>query len=209
MNTDYLIDQLSADAAPVRPLSLPLVRLALVATALGTILLTLAFWGPRPQLLTGTADAVTLLLAALLGLLAIAAGLAATRLARPAVGGVPGGGLWLFGAILLFPAIALVQQLLGHDEGAQSFLGIYCLASGLGMSLFTAAFLTLHLRRGAPVLPERAGLLAGIASGAVGALAITLECGGSTFAHLALWHVAIVAAWALVGRTLLARLIRW
>ncbi|MCJ8190302.1 NrsF family protein [Sphingomicrobium aestuariivivum] len=209
MRTEDLLDRLSHEAAPVRPVSIGRARLGLALVALATVALVLALWSPRPQLMDGSADAMTLVLAALFALLAGAAGVTATRLARPAVGAAPGGGLWVFAAILVFPAIALVQQMLGHGDTDQVALGMSCLATGTAMSLFTALFLTLHLRRGAPVLPQRAGLVAGLSAGAVGALAITLECDGTTFAHLAFWHVAILAAWAAIGRFGIARLIRW
>ena len=207
--TDLFIDQLADTAKPVRPVRERHGRVAGLLAAAGTVAFVLGYYGVRPQLATGTVDAVTLVLIALFGLLAVAAGITAVRMAQPAVGSPPSGAPWLLGAVMIFPAIAVVEALIGHGESSQAFLGTTCLKLGSIASLLTAAVLVLHLRRGAPVLPEQAGLYAGVSAGAVGAMAFTLECGGSTFAHLSFWHVGIVAIWAVIGRTILPRLVRW
>ncbi|MCJ7421959.1 NrsF family protein [Sphingomicrobium astaxanthinifaciens] len=206
---DMMIDDLAAELAPQPAVRERDGRRAALAAALVTIALVIGLLGLRPQLVNGVADALVLVTTALFALLALAAGLSAIRMAQPAVGAPRGGALWLFVAMLLFPAIALVEHLVGRPADAQAQIGLMCLLNGVGASLFTAAVIVRHLRRGAPVLPEAAGLCTGLAAGAVGAVAITLECGGSSFAHLAFFHVGIVAAWALIGRLVLARLVRW
>ncbi len=84
-----------------------------------------------------------------------------------------------------------------------------CLQWGVLASFVSLGVLGWRLRKGAPVLPERAGLMAGIASGAVGSVAITLECNNSELLHLAIAHVGIVAIAATIGRFALPRIIRW
>lgn len=205
-----LIDTLSDDLVPVRPLSLTRGRAIALAAALVTVLGTLASFGLRPDLAAGRPTPIVLLLAGLFALTAVAAGWGATRLARPAVGSTnQTGAFWLAGAILLFPTVALLEIAMGHGARIDTAFGLRCLQWGMTLSVLSAAALTLFLRRGAPVLPDKAGLLAGLAAGSVGALANTLECPGTSLDHLAFWHVATVALWAAIGRWGLARLLRW
>ncbi|MCM8557226.1 NrsF family protein [Sphingomicrobium sediminis] len=209
MNTDNLIDQLADDAGPVRALTPREGQLLLAGAAALTLTIVIGIAGLRPQLTNGTADAISLVVTALFGLLSVAAGLSAVRLAQPQVGGAQGGAAWVFAAMLLFPAISVIEHGIGSPDSSLPELGMLCLGYGAAASLITAVALTAFLRKGAPVLPEKAGFMVGLAAGSVGAFAITLECGGSSFAHLAFWHVGIVAFWALVGRFGLAHLLRW
>lgn len=205
-----LIDTLSDDLQPVRPLSLTRGRALGLAAALFTVVGFLSLYGLRPDLAAGRPAPLILIIAGLFGLTAVAAGWAATRLARPAVGSVnQTGALWLFGAILILPTVSAIEMALGHGVHMDTAFGLRCLSWGVGASVITAAALTGFLRRGAPVLPEKAGLFTGLAAGSVGALAITLECSGTALSHLAIWHVAIVAVWAVIGRWGLSRLLHW
>ena len=209
MNSQALIDQLSEDMAPVKPLSVRSSRLMALGAAGITTAAVLLFLGVRVDIAAGAPSAVILLVAGLFALTAIASGLTATRLARPAVGGSQGGALWMAAAVGLLPAISLVEFLLGEAGPMSTEVALRCLVWGIAASVLTLGVLTWRLRQGAPVLPERAGLYAGLSAGAVGAFAITLECNNSQLLHLALSHVAIVAAMALAGRLLIPRIIRW
>lgn len=209
MNSQALIDQLSEDMTSVRPLSVRTSRLLALGGAALTTAAVLLFLGIRADIAAGDPSPVILLVAGLFALTAISAGITATRLAQPAVGGRQGGALWMAAAIGLLPAISLVEYLLGVGEPTSSEVALRCLYWGIAASLVTLGVLTWRLRQGAPVLPERAGLFAGLAAGAVGAFAITLECNNSQFVHLALSHAAIVATMALAGRALIPRIIRW
>ncbi|MBW0144725.1 NrsF family protein [Sphingomicrobium clamense] len=205
-----LIDTLADDLEPTSILSLTRGRIAAASVALATTIGVVALYGIRPDLAAGRPAPLILVTAGLFLLTAIAAGWAATRLARPAVGSAnQTGALWLFGAILILPAVSAIELALGHGVGINAEFGARCLTFGLIGSIFTASAITLFLRRGAPVLPEKAGLLTGLAAGSVGAFAVTLECSGTALAHLAIWHVGIVALWAAIGRWGVSRLLRW
>lgn len=205
-----LIDSLSDDLQPVRPLSLTRGRALGLASALFTVVGFVSFYGLRPDLAAGRPAPLVLITAGLFALTAVAAGWAATRLARPAVGSAnQTGAFWLFGAILVLPSVSAIEYALGHGVEMDVAFGMRCLGWGVAASVVTAVAMTAFLKRGAPVLPEKAGLLTGLAAGSVGALAITLECAGTALSHLAFWHVAIVALWALAGRLVLSRLLRW
>lgn len=209
MNAESLIDSLVDEHDPVRPMTVAGGRAALGLTALATVALVLSLFGLRLDIAAGQPSPIVLLAAGLFALGAVAAGWAATRLAQPAVGGSQGGALWTVGAIALLPAISLIEYLLGNHQPTSSDAAMRCLTFGIAASVAALAVLTLRLRRGAPVLPERAGLLAGLSAGAVGAFAITLECNYNGLSHLTLGHVGIVAIMALVGRFGVSRLIRW
>ncbi|WP_265570337.1 DUF1109 domain-containing protein [Sphingomicrobium nitratireducens] len=204
-----LLDRLADDVRPVRPLSLGHGRILAGTAALATIATVLVVFGVRPDLADGNPASLTLLVAGLFALLAVAAGWSATRLARPAVGGPQGGAHWVLAATLLLPAVSIVEFVSGSAGTMDVAFGLRCFAWGLASGLFTGVVLTHWLRRGATVLPEKAGTLVGLTAGAVGALAITLECSGSGLAHLGLWHVASVIVAALLGRVLVTPILRW
>jgi len=69
--------------------------------------------------------------------------------------------------------------------------------------------MVLHLRRGAPVAPQRAGLLVGLAAGSLGALAYNLHCSYDSMVYTGLWYGLVVGSAAVAGRLVVPRLIRW
>ncbi|QDP19945.1 NrsF family protein [Sphingomonas xanthus] len=209
MTIDALIDQLADDARPVRPQSVTVSRIGFGALSALTLMLVLGLLGVRADIASGAPSPVILLIAGLFAITAAAAGLAATRLARPEVGGRQGGAFWLVAAIALLPLISLVEYLLGNTAGTSTALVLRCLLWGVLASSLTLALLGWTLRSGATVLPSRASWLAGIAAGAVGATAITLECPNGEMLHLAIGHVGIVAVSAWISRLVLPPLIRW
>ncbi len=208
---DRLIDDLAAKAAPVQhhrsgPAVLMLAGLG--ALSLGGLALLV---GLRADVLAMRAPVPVMLAIGLLAILAAAAGGQAIRMARPQVGAPAAGVPWLTVAVGLLPLIALAA--LATDPTAAAGLdmdsGSRCLWVGMLSGVASLAFLGFWLRRGAPVAPERAAWLAGLAAGAVGAAAITVECGHDEIVHLGLWHVAVVAVLAFAGRAILPRFIRW
>jgi hypothetical protein len=87
--------------------------------------------------------------------------------------------------------------------------GWQCLGISLGIALLCAVPMVLHLRRGAPVAPDRAGLMVGLAAGSLGALAYNIHCPFTDMVYTGLWYGAGVAGAALAGRLIVPRLIRW
>lgn len=210
MKYDDMIDELAAEASPVAPLSTGKGRMLLAASALISIAAVLLVLGPRPDIADGSLSPILLLTLGLFALVAMAAGAAATRMATPAVGNPVGGAGWAVAAMLLLPLAALADVSLAHaipDEPLAD--GLRCVAFGQGSAAFSLAILAGFLRKGAPTSPERAGSYAGLAAGAVGAFAITLECDIGGLWHLGIWHVAIILAAAGAGRLLVTPLLRW
>lgn len=108
------------------------------------------------------------------------------------------------GAVVL----ALTQGLRGEAVHVGSD-GLACFRLGTTVGLLTGITLLLWLRCGAPSSPKRAGMLAGVASGAAGIFAVSLWCPHSDLLHIGIWHGGTVILMGLAGRNLLPRLIAW
>lgn len=208
---DSLIDKLASNAVPVRARSVRTGRLALAALSVATLLAVLGTYGFRSDVLTGELPPMRALASGLMLLLACAAGGSAIRMARPQVGAASSGAPWALAALLLIPAIALAGIIAHPAElaGLAAGPGLRCLGFGLGAGFAAFVFLVIWLRRGAPVAPERAAWLAGLAAGAVGAFAVTLECPANSLVHIGVWHVAVPLVAGAAARLVLPRFLHW
>ena len=206
-----IVDRLSADLAPVRPLRSPWLRLAgWHVVALGTVALAVAV-GLRDDL--GAEIARPRYVIEIAVLLA-GAGLAATLALLAAVPARIGGrrarqlGLGLL-------VLALAAALLGDPASATAARGtlwtdLRCVACvglfGLGpwLALYAAVV------RAAPLDGRTTALCVGAAAFLVGAAAVRIACPFDQASHLVVWHGMSVALWT-VGSTALAapRLGRW
>jgi hypothetical protein len=65
------------------------------------------------------------------------------------------------------------------------------------------------LRRGAPTNLRRAGAIAGLVAGALGAVAYAFHCPDDSIPFVALWYGAMVGLCALIGAILGPRFLRW
>lgn len=210
MMTDFndLIDELSADARPVRVATSGTGRIGLLLVALASCVLAAATYGRRGDVMTAQMPTQLWLTLGLFGILAAAAGGGAVRMARPQVGAASSGTGWALAGVALLLVAALAAAAGGsHEAGFDG--GWRCAALGSLFGVATFLFLAAWLKRGAPVQPELAATLAGIAAGAVGAFAISLDCPSNAIAHVGIWHLVPVAVGAIAGRLLLPRLLRW
>lgn len=211
-SSDALIAELVSELEPVRPLRFGEgLALALAAAGLSALLVV---WlaGVRADLMAGQISPMALVANGLYFGLGLAASVTVVVMSRPQIGSDHSGWRWAAGMAGLLPlAGAIVATGRGTAmraaEGAAHEL--WCVASGMGASLLVFAALTLWLRRGAPTSPERAGLVTGIAAGALGIAAFSLHCGDDDIVHIGLWHGATVVAMAALGRAIVPRLIRW
>ncbi|MGM0584867.1 MAG: NrsF family protein [Pseudomonadota bacterium] len=211
MNTDDLIRELAADgAAPRRPSAELGLALALPAAFLACCFAVLELFGLRPGLggyaLTGVGA-----LKFLGGLvLAMAAARIAARLARPglrrqlcplsiaAAAGVAG-----VAAALVLRAESLAP-LGAAVEGA-----IRCTWPILALAAPLLAAAMAVLRTGAPTRPAAAGAAAGLASGALGAVAYALHCPADDLLLVSLGYGGAIGLSAIAGAAVGARALSW
>ena len=209
--TNLTIQQLVDDLQPVRtlrPMRSIAASLAIVGVALALIML---YFGPRPDLLAGKPDAMFLLRSGTLLLLGLANAYAAIGFASPSVGRQSSSWQIAVAAALLFPMSALIVALsVSPSEAiAATQTGMKCLQVSLVGGLATAIPMVLHLRRGAPISPERAGWLTGISSGGLGAFAYNFHCPFNDLIYIGVWYTLAVGICAIAGRLIVPHLIRW
>ncbi len=132
-------------------------------------------------------------------------------MASPAVGKPHISWQMALAAAFLFPVAALIVALTGDVGNAMSAMYSVgqCLMFSFIGGLATAVPMILHLRRGAPTSPARAGWLVGIASGGLGAFAYNLHCPFNSVVYIGMWYTLAVGICAVVGRLAVPRLIHW
>lgn len=211
-NSEDLIAGLVADLKPVTPLRLASgMRLALLALSLGAIGMTVLH-GMRPDFVAGRPDGLVLLCAGVFLVLALASGWAVVGMARPYVGERREAWGWTVLIAAMLPAGAaylIAAAWLNDSASGFAMNGGNCVKFGLGWSVLTFATLVVWLRRGAPSSPVRAGLLTGVAAGAAGIFAVSLNCAQNDLVHIGVWHGLTVVLAALIGRLTVPRLIAW
>lgn len=211
-DTDKLIASLVDDLQPVRPLKQGKgMAYAMLAMAAGVAVITWGF-GIRRDIMAGHPDPMFLTASGLFLVLALASAWAVIDMARPFVGMRRDGWGWtaLMAAVLPVSALGLAstQWIAGHRVQLDAD-GVNCLRFGVIVGLLTAVPLTLWLRRGAPSDPRRAGMLVGVAAGAAGIFAVSLQCPHNDLLHIGIWHGAAVIVMGLLGRLVLPRLLAW
>ena len=211
-NPNFEIAALVDDLRPVRAMKvrtgLALAGMVAVAVILSTILLL----GLRPDVAAGRFQPLFLFANGLFLIVALGTGLAAIRMGLPRVGQSSQGWKSVVTALGLLPVAALIM-LVSRTERMPAMLvtshELKCVAMGLALGLVNAAVLVWWLRRGAPTSPERAGLLVGLSSGAVGIFAFAFHCPFDSFYHVGLWHMMPLVLGAILGRLIVPPLVRW
>ena len=211
-SSDALIADLVGDLAPVRPMRFGAGLAGTLAATGISAAAVIGLFGLRPDWLAGSANPMHLVATGLFGGLGLAATVTVITMSRPQVGSDHSGWRWAAAMAALLPVAALIVAMgRGRDVLAEATVrhGADCFVWGSLASLLTFVVLTVWLRRGAPTSPARAGLVAGVAAGALGAFAFALHCPDNDIVHLGVWHGASVVAMAGLGRVLVPRLIRW
>ena len=206
-----LIDELAGDLAPVRPVrhraGMALTAAALSLSVAGIALVEGIWTAP----FAGHASPFFLIVNGALLLLGLACAGAVLRMASPRVGNSYAGSGWALAMTAILP-VATIVMLLGRGDALaaidEAFV-FHCVSAPLLTALVTGGALVWWLRRGAPVSPQRAGWLAGLAAGALGTFSFGLSCDYDTVAHLGLWHMVPVAIAAATGRLIVPSLVRW
>jgi hypothetical protein len=212
MRSEDLIKALAADAAPVRRLASPMVRLAFwLAASAAYAAVIVAVMGLRPDLpsrLTDVRFVVELGATFLTSVLAAAAAFCA---------GCPGRPLWELFAPL--PALGLWFLCLG--EGCwQSFVeasgqglpfqrDFLCFPSIVLVSVVPVALMLVMIRQGAPIAPVITTALGALAAAALGATALRLFHAQDASAMILVWQFGSVALLAGFGALMGRQILRW
>jgi hypothetical protein len=212
MKSQFSVDALVADLAPVRPVTPGPAWFAVAGATAIAIILIAARYGLRSDVVAGTPDPIVLLRAGTLLLLGIAATTAVVTAARPGVGRSSHGWQWALAAAGLFPvtSVALAAMNGGFPTAvltAQS--GPYCLGLSSGGALMIGGLLAAWLRRGAPTAINRVSWLTGLAAGSFGTFAYSLHCPSDTVHYIGLWYTLAIGMCAGFARLVVPRVIRW
>lgn len=209
--TNSTIQQLVDDLEPVRTLRPMRAIIASLAVAAGALLLVILLFGAREDLSAGRPDAMFLLRSGILLLLGLANAYAAIGIASPSVGRQSASWQIAVAAALLFPMSALIvaMSVSPAEAIAATRTGLKCLEVSVLGGLATAIPMVIHLRRGAPISPERAGWLTGISSGGLGAFAYNFHCPFNDLIYIGIWYTLAVGICAVAGRLIVPHFIRW
>lgn len=210
------IDALVDELVPVRQmrvrdgLAVALAAMALCALAIGFGL------GVRGDLANGVPHWMFLVRSATLLGLGTAATAAALAAATPSIGGERSAfWKWNLAIASVFPLGAIFVWLtdIGSSEGAMRVLdpayGMQCLQMSALCAAVVGTAITLWMRRGAPVSPERTGWLVGLASGSLGAAAYSIACSENVVMYIGTWYTLVVAGCAIAGRLIVPKVLRW
>jgi hypothetical protein len=213
MKTDELIKLLAADATPVDS-SLPARRLGLALTvgAVLTLLLMVAVFGLRPDMVTAAALPMFWVKLGYPLLIATAALVCLWRLAHPGLR-LGWAGLGLLLPWLLMLVLALFTLLSASaDARADLLLGHTAKVCALNigfLSLPVFAALLYGLQALAPTRLRLAGASAGLLAGALATTAYALHCQEMAAPFVAIWYTAGMLVPAAIGAWLGPRTLRW
>jgi hypothetical protein len=213
VRTEDLIQQLAADATPVRRLPPVVVRavgwLVFAALSLAVVMLLM---GVRREL-DGTADRIDFTIeAALLLVTAVSAAIGALLVSIP--GADPSGRMRWIPIVLGVACVALAAGELvyaavtGAPTGQLTFAW-HCVYKTTSVAIVPGALLFVMMRRAAPLHAAWAGTLALLATAAIGVLGANIICPNDRPLHMLLWHVLPLMLFAGAGAALGRWLLRW
>jgi hypothetical protein len=210
MRTDELIEALAR--APEVASNAPFQRRLMIALALGSLLalgLLQLIFGLRPDI--GPALPAVAAKAAFSSLIAIAAGAAALKLAKPGARGQP---LMIAGVVMAAGFAIAAVSLFGAQPGARLAMWLggglpWCVIAIPALATPLAALLVWAWREAAPTRLTLAGAAIGAFSGGVGAVVYALYCPVDSVAFVATWYGVGIGLAAGLGALLGRRLLRW
>ena len=213
MKTDQLINLLSTDLEPVKSGHVKKnLALTLVVGGLSAFGLMFVTVGPRADWAAWFHSGFMILKLLFMIILIGAGGALLGKLIRP---GQDGRKLYtvIFLSFLVVGTAGICSLVLRPAAAWDTMvMGTQWTTCILCIPLFaTAPFAALiwTLRRGAPTNLRRAGAVAGLVAGALGAVAYAFHCPDDSLPFIALWYGVMVALCAGIGALLGPRLLRW
>ena len=212
MKTDDLISALAADA-PTRAPDLRMTwTVALAGAAAVAAIVFFATIGPRADIATAMQSIRFMFKFVVTISLAASAVYLLDRLARP---GASSPGHWL--ALLAAPALlamAIVLELTAQPAEQWSMLttgknSLVCLTFIPLIGIGPLGIMILALRRGAPLRPMLAGVVAGILAGAVAATFYAAHCTDDSPLFVATWYTLAIGILAVAGGVAGKYVARW
>ncbi len=211
MKQGFTIADLVDDLEPVRVLNTrwamawPLLILIIAMAAMAFNL------GFRSDLMAGKPEPIFLIRSGLLSLLGFACARTVLAMASPSVGRHSSSWKIAISAGALLPIAGLIVALAGSDTIILSAMssGLECLTVSIMAGSAIAAPIVLHLRKGAPTSPNRAGWITGLAAGGFGAFAYNFCCPYNDIIYIGFWYSLAVISCAILGRAIIPSLIKW
>jgi len=213
LKTDDLVTMLATQSAAVEPNAATRRYLTgLGWGAVGSIILMAALLGVRPDLEFAVRLPMFWVKLAFAGVLTLASGVLALRLARPGsrLSWMPGMlvapivAMWLLAAFVLMTAQSSQRHELLYGE---TWASCPLLITMLSVPVFIAVVWA--MRGLAPTRLRLTGAAAGLVSGSLGALVYALHCPELAAPFIGLWYLLGVLIPAGIGALIGPRLLRW
>lgn len=215
MKTDDLIDKLSAELKPVKPLMAPL-HLTAMFSFMGLILVALSFlmMSKRSDLQDQFLNPVFLTDITFSFLLAVVALALSTHLSRPGqqnqVKKISSVTIAILAMVLVYDGFRVAQLSQAQIHLGLHLSGLDCFFAVLGYAVMLGVALIAVLKKGASMNPKLSGLVVATACVGFGNVAIAFFCGNENGMHILAWHfaapmIAALGCGLLAGRYLL----RW
>jgi hypothetical protein len=211
MKTGDLIASLAADAPAQRPLRWWFAGAAVLGALLAFLLFMLTL-GPRPDIHHAVHTMRFDFKFVVTIVLAVTAFIVARDMARPEVARSAFRPLLWAAPVLLACAVALELAIVPQNQWMPRLIGHNMRFCTTMIPLFALAPLALMLwalRRGAPQNPMRAGAIAGLLAGAIGATFYAAHCFDDSPLFVATWYTLAIVFVSGLGALLGSRLLRW
>lgn len=209
-NVDSLIDELTAEIAPIRSAS-PWQMFACWALASMVYCeLVLAFYlHPRPDLMTKFSDPLFAAEIIALAGLALSATFSAAVLSFPDQYQYRRIIFLPISLFVIFSAVVFLEWLAAAAPNPPTPNGMECLACVTLLSILPALMIFYKIRRMASTHPAYAGACATLAAFAIGALTLRLSENTSSIPHLVIWQYVPLVAAAAIGIRLGRKIFKW
>lgn len=213
MKTDDLISMLAGGVAPVdRRLLAKRFSLAVVVSALGSLLMVLAIFGARPDLASIAQTPLFWAKVALPTCLAVGSLWMVTRLARPGMSA--GSGRWVvsLGVLVVWLAGLYTLGQAAPDTRVAMVFGKTWRTCAFNITLLAIpGFISIFwaLRSMAPTRLRVTGACGGLLSGSLATIAYCLHCPEMEVPFWGIWYLLGLLLSTLVGALIGPRVLRW